>query len=159
MTTDATQTITHEDLLNWNAGLVALSQRRLDTRETMKKILALFRRIERFVKDVEKLQRAIFEEHPIPEGWEGESLPVAVNEARTLALASFHAETIEIKRIPDHLRITDADLPKLMKGEEGDRNRRGETFIAYQLGWLYTGNDDEAQPPKDGEDGVEKEAA
>lgn len=136
-------------------ALTALSQRRLETRESVKKVVRLLR--EHFDgpwKIYSDLQNNIIAEHPVPEGWESESLPVGVMEARQREINALLEDTQDIPEIPKELLIQDKDLPKLIKGEMGDANQSGVGDIIHKLHFVY-GGWPEQEEVKDGQDGGE----
>ncbi len=137
-------------------ALTALSQRRLETRESTKKVVRLLREhFDDAWKIFSDLQNGIIAEHPVPEGWESESLPVGVMEARQKEINELLEDTQDIPEIPKDLMIQDKDLPKLIKGEMGDANQSGVGDIIHKLHFVY-GGWPEQEKVKDGEDGSEK---
>lgn len=143
---------------NWkirdiHGALAVLGERRLGSLESAKKVVTLRRRYINGPKKIYDEQYAqIIKDHPTPDGWEERNLPVAVLEAREFAFRALLDQEQDIADIPSHLVLTESDLPKLMKGKEGDDNQVGVASIISGLHFLFPLADDE-EPVVDGKDG------
>ena len=136
--------ITNREIARIHAALTALSGRRLSGPENRKKVVTLLRRyFEVPHQIIEDLRTAIIKDHPAPESWESESLPIGVAEARMGAINDLMNDTQEIGPIPPHLFIKETDLPKPIKGELGDQNEAGVADIQHKLGFLFPLDDEE----------------
>ena len=130
--------VTNREVLRIHAALTALSQRRLADAKSRKKVVTLLRRyFEIPQRIVEDLRKQIIEENPSPESWESESLPVSVAEKRMVEIEDMLAQTQTLDAIPDSLLLTEADMPKPIKGELGDQNEFALADIQHKLGFLY----------------------
>lgn len=121
-----------------HAALVALSQRRLSGPDNEKRVVVLLRRYfntpREIIDDRKKLN---IRNNPVPPDWEGEGLPIAVQEARADLYEQLMDEWQDLPAIPDHLLLSDADMPKPMKGELGDQNQCSVAEIKTMLDLLY----------------------
>lgn len=146
---------------NWkiqaiHRALTGLSQRRLNKPENATRVVKLLRNyFDGPNKIVEDLISAKMQEFPVPEGWEERDLPGYISEQRAIALRQIEQSEQEIPKIPKKDLLSEADMPKLMKEAEGDRNQRGLAAIIHDLYFLYPLPSDE--PVKAGEDGEEPE--
>jgi hypothetical protein len=80
---------------------------------------------------------------PLPTDADGDRLPVGLAEARTLAVENMLNLDTPVRRIPDTLRLTEADMPKTLKGDGGWKNAEGVAEIIVNLGSLYVLSDEE----------------
>jgi hypothetical protein len=127
------------------AALTALSQRRLMGPENEKKVLVLLRRhFEPAHRIVEELKNnMIIRDHPAPEDSDDADIPATLKEKRAIAMEAILDTTQDIMTVPDHLILTDADMPKPIKGEMGDANRTAVTEIKHKLEFLYPIDEEE----------------
>lgn len=121
-------------------ALSALSGRALPSKAAVNKVATLLRgRFSVPHETIELARKMVIRQHPLPEGWEGERQPAAVQEARALAIDALMEESQPVKKIPDHLRLTPDDMPRALKGDEKreEPNDRGVASIIDLLGSLY----------------------
>lgn len=84
----------------------------------------------------EDVRKKIIAANPVPEGGDEErSMPVHVSEARYTAIQAMLDETQEIKDVPAHLILSEADMPITMKNNPD--NRAGIADILSNLDFLY----------------------
>lgn len=130
--------LTNRTLERIHAALAALSQRRLSGAQSEKKVVILLRRYFAPAHQIyEELRNAAIRRHPAPEDSDELTLPFAINEARGIAIEDLLNDTQDIPAIPEHLYLTDADMPKPLKGELGDANQTGVADIKAKLDFLY----------------------
>lgn len=126
------------------AALTVLSQRVLPSATAIHKVSALLGTRFKLPYDATEVARkTIIADHPTPEGWEKESLPPTIAEARQRAIDALMEEATPVRKIPDTLRLTSADLPKVLKREGGESNTEGLAQIVVLLGTLYVPSSDE----------------
>lgn len=104
------------------------------------KIAALQRtRFRPVVMDMEDAQNKLVREIPMPEDIEAQRIPPSISEARGNRYNIEVLETtVEIKDVPEKLRLVEADLPKSLKSGLGEENRGGLANILSILpDWLY----------------------
>lgn len=127
------------------AALSLLSDRVLPTEIAVNKVSVLLRtRFHDAYEATEIGRKSILRDHPLPEGWDKEQLPAAIAEARQMAVDRLMERGQPIKKIPDTLRLTSADMPRVLKTkEDGERNVAGLAGIKVALGGLYKWSDEE----------------
>lgn len=119
------------------AALSALAQRALPGTNAISRIDSLLKRFEIPYNATEKAKKKIIADHPVPETWEREGLPLPIAEVRQLEMDAMLEESQNIKKIPEHMRLTDADMPIALKRESGSDNIIGLAQIKRMLGSLY----------------------
>ena len=119
------------------AALKVLAERVLPATTAINKVDALLRRFEGPYKSTEKGRQKVINDNPVPSTWERDSLPLAISEARNVAMETLLDEDTFVESVPDHLRLTDADLPHVLKREGGADNVMGLAAIRRSLGGLY----------------------
>lgn len=137
------QRIENREIARIYAGLRELSGRRLDGPNPVKKVRALLARFRGPAQFIEDEKEKIIREHPAPEGWDGEKLPIAINEERAALINDLMRETQDIREIPKAWYLCGADMPKPIKGELGDQNQFGVADIQHNLGFLFDCGDEE----------------
>jgi hypothetical protein len=139
----------NQDIRDRFVALTALSQRVLPSRTATNKVATLL--ATRFKEPWDEIERQrkhiLFIDHPLPADYEGENddLPAALREARQVAVDTLMAESTPVRRVPDRLRLTADDMPKALKGENGEVNAEGLASIRVMLGSLYVLSDDERE--------------
>jgi hypothetical protein len=142
---DGCQRVTNREIVRIYSALTALSQRRLMGPDNEKKVVRLLRRhFNEAHEEIQERKKINIRNLPVPSDWDGESLPIAVAEARSDAWERLMDETQDIPTVPEHLYLTDADMPKPIKGESGDQNQFSVAEIKNLLGFLYPVGDDDA---------------
>lgn len=104
------------------------------------KVAALQRtRFRPIVLDMEEAQNKLVREIPLPEDIEAMKIPPSISEARANRFNVEVLETeVEIKDVPDKLKLTEADLPKTIKTGAAEENREGlANILAILPDWLY----------------------
>lgn len=131
-------TVTNRDIRTMFSALSVLSARTLPSLKSDLKVAKLLREhIRGPFMDTETAREKLIAAMPAPEGATDEGLPAALKEARNNRFRDeVLAQTIPLD-IPDRLLITEDDLPKAMKGEQGEANRSGLADILTGLGPLY----------------------
>lgn len=125
-------------------ALMMLSQRRLSTDKSEKKVATLLRRYFDMPYQVfEQQKKMVMLRNSLSPDSEDRSIPASVNELRQMGLHALLHDTQDILIIPEHLLLTDADMPKPIKGEAGDANQSGVANIKFNLGFLYSIDDDD----------------
>lgn len=125
------------------AALTVLSQRTLPSSSAYNKVTALL--TSRFKPGNEAIDRRIrdvYAQHPVADE-NATTLPIALAEARSRAIQAVFDESQSIKKIPDHMRLTAADMPMPLKGDDGWKNADEKASIRVMLGSLYAWGDDE----------------
>jgi hypothetical protein len=126
------------------SALTVLSQRVLPSKTAINKVTALIAtRFQQPYQATEAGRKKVIEDHPTPPEWDKDHLPPAIAEARQSAIDLFLEERTPVRKIPDTLRLTDADLPRALKRENGDANVEGLAQIIVMLGSLYVPGADE----------------
>lgn len=126
------------------AALVALSRRVLPSPTAVNKVSALIEtRFRRAYDATEAGRKKIIEDYPTPAGWEADTLPPAVAEARQREADKMLDLDTPVGKVPGRLRLTQADLPKPLKREGGEDNTAQLAEIVVMLGSLYVPGDDE----------------
>lgn len=96
---------------------------------------------ERFQRPNDVVQKRKMEDvikaFPAPEGVSENALPSNLAESRQIAWEKILDEDLPIRRIPEHMRLTSADLPKILKGDDGWKNGVGLAALRKMLGSLY----------------------
>jgi hypothetical protein len=138
-------------------SLDGFSQRRFETRKSMRRVVALQESyFEKPWQIIQRHRRDIIEQLPCPEGWEDSRLPVGLMEARIAAIEEMLDDTQDIPEIPDAELLTEEDLPKLIKGDLGDANQMAVGFLIRRCHFAqkyFVPKKDVA----DGEDGGERD--
>jgi hypothetical protein len=125
-------------------ALMTLSQRRLSDAKSEKKIATLLRRYFDVPYQVfEQQKKMVMMRNSLSPDSEDRSIPASINELRQMGLHALLQDTQDIPDVPEHLLLTDVDMPKPIKGEAGDANQSGVALIKFQLGFLYAIDDDE----------------
>jgi hypothetical protein len=146
-------------------ALTALSQRSLPSSTAISKTTALL--TSRFKPANEVIDRRIkdvYAEFPLPDGDEATALPIALAEKRQRAIDAILDESQPIRKIPDHMRLTAADMPKALTGTDGWKNNDELASIRVLLGSLYAWGadeklaDNEQGEELDGDAGIEHAA-
>lgn len=132
------QRVTNREIMRIHAALTALSGRRLAGPDSVKKVSTLLRLyFEQPYRIAEDVKNAIIGDHPAPEEWDGEALPVALAEVRGGLINDLMSQTQDIRAVPKRLHISIDDMPKPIKGELGDQNQFGVADIQHKLGFLF----------------------
>lgn len=133
-----------ERIREQHQALTAIAQRTLPTPTAINKVhFLLSDRFQRPFEATETGRNAVIALHPLPEDHEGDSAPLAILEARMAAINAYMQEDLPIRKIPDHMRLRSADLPKALKGDDGWKNADGLAQIRRMLGSLYVREGDE----------------
>jgi len=119
------------------AALTVLSQRALPSSTAQNKVDSLLARYEIPYNVTEKRKKLVIATSPVPETWDRDTLPMPIAEARQAAMDAMLEESQPVKKIPEHLRLTAADMPIALKGEKGADNVAGNAQIKRLLGSLY----------------------
>lgn len=125
------------------AALTVISGRTLPSLTSINKVEVLLST--RFIagyEATERLRKKIMRDRQIPPDMEGERLPIGIAEARQAAMDDMLEESTPIKKVPERLRLTADDLPKILKGDDGWKNAEGIAGIRVALGSLYVRSDD-----------------
>ena len=139
------------------AALTVLSQRVLPGTTAIAKVEALLRRFGPAYEVTEKRRKQVIQEFPVPETWERVELPAAIAEKRTVAMDRAMEEAQFIKKVSEHLRLTDADMPVTLKREGGSDNVAGLAHVKRLLGSLYKPTTPEEQRLAEDTAGEEEE--
>lgn len=124
-------------------ALMVLSQRRLSDAKSEKKVATLLRRYFDMPYQVfEQQKKMVMLRNSLSPDSEDRSIPATINELRQIGLHALLQDTQDILVIPEHLLLVDSDMPKPMKGEAGDANQSGVANIKFNLGFLYSIDDD-----------------
>jgi hypothetical protein len=119
-------------------ALMTLSQRRLATGQSEKKIATLLRRYFDVPYQVfEQQKKMVMMRNSLSPDSEDRGIPASIGELRQMGLHALLQDTQDIPDVPDHLLLTEVDMPKPLKGEAGDANQAGVANIKFQLGFLY----------------------
>ena len=130
--------VTNRQLRDINQGLTALASRTLPSIKSDLKVAKLLRKhIAGPYRDTEAAREGIIKRHPTPPDVLEERAPAAIQEARTNEFNEFLDKSVDLGEIADGLLIDEDDLPKAMKGEQGEANRQGVGGIVSLLGPLY----------------------
>lgn len=119
------------------AALVMLSGRTLPSPSAVNKVTALIARFKAAFMATEEARNKLIAEMPVPEGWDKDTLPQSIAEARQKEMDAYMKESQPIPAIPDRMRLTEADLPRVLKREGGEDNVAGIANIISMLGSLY----------------------
>jgi hypothetical protein len=129
---------------NHYQALAMLAQRVLPSEGAINKVSVLLAtRYEAAWQATEIGRKKIVTDIPVPDGWSSENLPEGVAAARQTSMDKFLEESTPIRKIPDRLRLTKADLPKVLQRKDGEDNVAGLAQIKVLLGTLYMKSDDE----------------
>lgn len=148
----------HETIREKYGALSILSQRVLPSKTSENKFANLLHRFTKPYKITEQHRKKAITDHPTPEGWEEARLPHAVSEARQRAVDEYMELSSPIGKIPDTLRLTNADLPQKLKREGGESNVEGLASLRVLLGSLYV-PDEEYRMMNESTDGEESDEA
>lgn len=139
------------------AALTVMAQRALPSATAVNKVTALittrFRDPYCSTEDARKV--ILRDDYPLPDGFDGERLPVWIAEARQQAVDDLMEQSTPVRRVPDRLRLGPEDMPKALKGEEGWRNAESVADIIVNLGSLYVPGTDEKALREDVGDDLE----
>lgn len=126
-------------------ALSVLSSRVLPTESAVNKVAVLLRtRFHDAYEATEIGRKNIIRDHPLPEGWDKETLPAEIAERRQAAVDRLMEKGQPIKKVADTLRLCATDMPKVLKTkEDGEKNVEGLASIKVALGGLYKWSDDE----------------
>lgn len=91
----------------------------------------------------EMVRKQIIAKYPVPEGWASENPPEGITAQRDQEWDDYLTLATSIRKIPDRLRITKADLPKVLQRKDGEDNVAGLAQIKVLLGSLYVREGDE----------------
>lgn len=120
-------------------ALLAIAARALPSSTSENKVSFLLE--DRFHRQYEVSERRrkqeVIEAHPAPDGVTEQSLPASLTEARGRAYEMLADEDLPIKKIPAQMRLTAADMPKALKGDDGWKNAVGLASLRRMLGPLY----------------------
>lgn len=126
------------------AALTILSQRTLPSSSAINKVTSLLTSRFKPGNDViERRIRDMYAAHPMPEDDASSVLPIALAETRSRAIEGVLDESQPIRKIPDHMRLTAADMPKALQGADGWKNQDELASIRVLLGSLYLWGPDE----------------
>lgn len=125
------------------AALAELSKRTLASTTAINKVETLLRRYKTAYDAIQRAINDVIEANPAPETWTRDDLPAALAETRKWAVEAILDDTTPIAKVPDFLRLTDADVPKILKKDGGEDNVRGLSGIKVSLGGLYIPTTDE----------------
>lgn len=125
-------------------ALATLSRRTLPGATAVNKVSVLLGRYGPAFQATERSLEACYVQHPAPDDMEpGDKLPEWLAERRV----AFNSEVLEqsqsIKKVPDQLLLTSADMPRALSGEDGAKNAAGLAEIRHMLGGLYKPSGDE----------------
>jgi hypothetical protein len=134
------------------AALTVLSQRTLPSSTAINKVTQLL--TSRFKPANEVIDRRIRESWAdFPAADDADKLSIKVAEARSAAVEAILDESQPIKKIPEHMRLTAADMPKPLKGDDGWKNADELANIRVMLGSLYKlGSDEQLEDNEQGEE-------
>ena len=118
------------------AALTVLSQRTLPTKAMNKVAVLLRTRFQAPFEATEELRKQVLRQHPVPEGWDKPTLPEDVAQRRQDAMDEAMALSTPVRKVPDTLRLTGADMPQPLKADDG-ANVAGLAQIKVMLGSLY----------------------
>lgn len=125
-------------------ALNALAQRVLPSATAITKVSALLdTRFRAPYEATETARKMVIAQYPLPADYEGENVPMAIAEQRQLAIDAMLEQSTPVKKIPDRLRLTSADLPKVLKREGGEGNAESLAQIIVMLGSLYVRSGEE----------------
>jgi hypothetical protein len=122
------------------AALTILSQRALPSKTAINKVATLLTRFQPPYEVTETARKIALNSFPLPDGFEGvgeHEIPLAIREARTTAVEALMEESQSVKKIPTAMRLTSADMPKVLKREKGEDNAVMLAQIRRMLGTLY----------------------
>jgi hypothetical protein len=128
------------------AALTVMSQRILPSASAINKVSTLITtRFEQPYQSTERSRKQALESIPVPPGFEGDEsdMPLTIREARTKAVEELLQQSQPIRKIPELLRLTAADMPKPLKRDGGEDNAAGVAMIRVMLGSLYKRGADE----------------
>lgn len=120
-------------------ALQAIAARALPSATAENKVSFLLQeRFQRQYKVVQNRKMAdVITAFPAPEGVSENALPSNLAESRQIAWEKILDEELPIKKIPEHMRLTSADMPKVLKGDDGWKNGVGIAALRRMLGSLY----------------------
>lgn len=119
------------------AAIANLSNRVLPSPTAINKVAFLLARFKPLYEVTEEGRNKLIQQYPVPADWDNPVLPAAIAEARQKAMDELMAAGQPVKKVPEQLRITEADLPKALKREGGESNAEGLAGIIAMLGSLY----------------------
>jgi hypothetical protein len=126
------------------AALSVLAQRTLPSPTAINKVSTLLAtRFAPAFEMTEKKRKLVISMNRLPEGHDGDRLPIAIAEQRQAEVDAMLEDSTPVKLVPDRLRLTEADLPRVLKGEDGWKNAEGLASIRVMLGSLYVRSDEE----------------
>lgn len=121
------------------AGLTLLTQRVLPSPTAVNKVSTLL--ATRFGPAYDATERSrkqiLFVNHPLPPGYDEQIVPMGIAEQRQAAVDELMQQSTPVRKIADPLRLTAADMPRVLSRENGEDNAFGVAEIRVLLGSLY----------------------
>lgn len=134
------------------SALSMLASRTLPSPTAINKVTYLLTKFQKAFDATETARKKVIANCPLPEGHEGDRLPVAIAEARQAAMDRQMELHTPVGKVADTMRLTADDMPKVLKGDEGWRNAEALPAIKRMLGGLYVRRGDEIVPEVEGEE-------
>jgi hypothetical protein len=125
------------------AALTMLGGRILPSPTAINKVTTLLRRFKSPYEATEAGRKSVIETVPLPDGWDKDTLPLEVAEQRQKAMDEYMEQDQPVKKIPEQLRLTMADMPKVLKRDGGESNVEGIAGIIVALGPLFVRSEEE----------------